>query len=37
MKAAASVVATVFLFGLQAVPASAAEPVLVYEFFKARV
>lgn len=37
MKAAASVVATVFLFGLQAVPASAAEPVLDYEFFKARV
>ena len=37
MKATAPVLATVFLFGLQAVPASAAETALDYEFFKARV
>jgi hypothetical protein len=37
MKAAVSLLATVFLFGLQTVPASAADTVLDYEFFKARV
>ena len=34
---AAPVLATVFLLGLQAVPASAAETALDYDFFKARV
>jgi hypothetical protein len=34
---AAPILATVFLFGLQAAPASAADPVLDYDFFKRRV
>jgi hypothetical protein len=37
MKSARAGLATAFLFALQAVSASAADPVLDYEFFKARV